>query len=74
MKWLENLKAWGKNKLLPWLKKEWLQLGTFAVLCISYAVLPENSGLGIFIGLWIFVIIAVLGYRLFSGKKPETKA
>ena len=73
MKWLEKLKAWSKNKLLPWLKKEWLQLGTFIVLCISYGVLPEESGLGVFIGLWIFVIIAVLGYRLFTGKKSETK-
>ena len=68
---VEKIKLWAQSKLLPWLKKEWLQLGTFIVLLISYRVLPEESGLGVFIGLWIFVIVGVLGYRLFVGKKPK---
>ena len=62
----QKIKTWSKDKLLPWLKKEWLELGTFIVLLISYGVLLEDSGLGIFIGLWIFIIIGVLGYRLFK--------
>ena len=66
----QKIKTWCKDKLLPWAKKEWLELGTFLVLLISYGVLPEDSGLGVFIGLWIFVIIGVLGYRLFTKKKP----
>ena len=68
---VEKIKLWAQSKLLSWLKKEWLELGTFIVLLISYGVLPEESGLGVFIGLWIFVIIGVLGYRLFVGKKPK---
>lgn len=69
----QKIKTWGKEKLLPWLKKEWLELGTFVVLLIAYGVLPEESGLGVFIGLWIFIIIGVLGYRLFIGKKEVKK-
>lgn len=67
----QKIKTWAKNRLLPWLKKEWLELGTFIVLLIAYGVLPEESGLGVFIGLWIFIIIGVLGYRLFIKKSPK---
>ena len=66
----EKFKTWVKGKLLPWLKREWLELGTFVMLLIAYSVLPVESVLGGFIGLWIFVIIAVLAYRLFAAKKP----
>jgi len=62
---IEKLKIWAKTKLLPWAKKNWLTIVNFAVLGILYAALPEESGLGVLVGLWIFVQIAVLGYRLF---------
>lgn len=66
----EKIKIWAKTKLLPWLKKEWMVLVNFLVLGILYGVLPEESGLGVLVGLWIFVQLGVIGYRLFSGKKP----
>ena len=62
---IEKLKIWAKTKLLPWAKKNWLTIVNFVVLGILYAALPEESGLGVLVGLWIFVQIAVLGYRLF---------
>ena len=66
----QKFKNWCKNKLLPWAKTNWLSIGTFIILLIVYGVLPEDSGLGALVGLWIFVILGILGYRLFIGKKP----
>jgi hypothetical protein len=71
---IEKLKVWAKTKLLPWLKKEWMVLVNFLVLAILYAALPTDSGLGVFVGLWIFVQIAVLGYRLFIKKTTTPTA
>lgn len=67
----EKIKAWLKNKLLPWAKKEWLEIGTFVMLLIVYGSLPTESFLGGIVGLWIFVILATLGWRLFKGPKKE---
>jgi hypothetical protein len=61
-----KIKTWVVGKLWPWFKKNWLSIGTFLVLCIVYAKLPTNSGLGVFVGFWIFVVIGVLGWRLFK--------
>ena len=66
----EKFKNWCKGKVLPWLKTNWLSLATFVVLLIINASLPDDSGLNVFVSLWIFVIIGVLGWRLFMGKKP----
>jgi hypothetical protein len=63
---IEKLKIWVKGKLWPWFKKNWLSLGTVVVLLIVYGVVPEESGLGILVGLWLFVIGAVLLWRLFK--------
>ena len=63
---IEKLKIWAKTKLLPWAKKNWLTIVNFVVLGILYAALPEDSGLGVLVGLWIFVQIGVLGWRLFK--------
>jgi hypothetical protein len=66
---IEKLKIWAKTKLLPWAKKNWMTIVNFFVLWILYSALPEDSGLGALVGLWIFVQIGVLGWKLF--KKAE---
>lgn len=67
----EKIKTWLKNKLLPWAKLNWLSIGTFILLLIVYGALPTESGLGGLVGIWIAVIIGVLGWRLFKGKKID---
>ena len=69
----KKLKNWAITKLLPWLKKEWMILVNFIVLGVLYAALPTESGLGVLVGLWIFIQIGVIGYRLFVRKPTEKK-
>lgn len=63
---IEKLKIWAKTKLVPWFKRNWMTLVNFLVLWVLYAALPEESALGALVGFWIFVQIAVLGWRLFK--------
>jgi hypothetical protein len=67
-----NIKTWAIAKwplLKAWLLKNWMYLVNFLVLAILYAKLPEDSGLGVLVGLWIFTIIGVLGWRAFQKAK-----
>ena len=65
---IEKLKIWATTKLVPWFKNHWMTIVNFLVLGILYVKLPEDSGLGVLVGLWIFVQIAYLGYKLFMRK------
>ena len=63
---IEKIKIWFKTKFTPWFKINWLTIVNFLVLGILYAKLPEDSGLGVLVGLWIFIQIGVLAWRWFK--------
>ena len=63
---IEKFKNWSKNKLWPWFKSNWMIIINFVVLGILYGALPTESGLGALVGIWIFVQIGVIFWRLFN--------
>lgn len=62
----KKFKNWIVKKLWPWFKENWVSIVNFFVLVIVYGKLPINSNLGVFVGLWLFIILAVLGWKLFK--------
>ena len=69
---LEKVKAWFTLTALPWVKKEWLQLVNVFVLLVAYGKSEPGQGETI-LGLWLFVLAAYFGFKLFGIDKPFKK-
>ena len=60
-----NIKAFATEKVLPWLKKNWMQIVNFIVILVAYSKVYEQPGFGgveLILGLCLFIM---LGYYIF---------
>ncbi len=55
-----------KTKVWPWLKTEWVTIGSIAVLILAKIILPEDNGAAVVISLWLFVLGGTVLYRLWK--------
>ena len=65
--------AWILNKLVPWLKKNWMIIN-YLVIFLAYNNVYGKAGVGfaeVLLGLWLFVCAAYGLYTIFS-KTPPT--
>ena len=67
---IEKIKLWVKGKLFPWFKLHWMALLNIIVLFYVYGKVDElvYPGVNLFVGLWIFVILAYYMWVLFNRK------
>lgn len=68
---IEKIKLWLKGKLIPWLKLNWIALLNIIVLFYVYGKVDEAvyPGVNLFVGLWIFILAAYYGWKLFNKQK-----
>jgi len=69
--------AWFK-KIIVFIKKWGLQIVNLFFLVVAYVAIPVNTWASVFVGLWLFALIAYyLFWKLFGAenliKKDETK-
>lgn len=65
---------WLKIKVLPWLKRSWMEIVNLFVLFIVYGNTDSLPGVQTISGLWIFILLAYyIFFKLFgfSFKKKE---
>ena len=55
---LNDIKTWFTTKMLPWLKKAWMQIVNMIVLFAAYSSLNDDSFAGVIVGFWIFILLS----------------
>ncbi len=67
---MSKIKEFLKKALAGFLRKWGLQLVNLLVLIVAYMALPSNSWAGVFVGLWLFLLLAYyIFWKLFGAEK-----
>ena len=75
-KW-NQFKTWFINKPLPWLKENWMIIGCYAVIFISYSIIYGHDDVvwaETLLGLWMFASVAYGAFKLFMKDTKKSVA